>query len=49
MRILMVAVEIMYEYASKSYKIAGVSTVDIMDMVDLVCLYVFNLWFSSLK
>lgn len=56
MRILLVALEIsgwktfspcLIEYASKSYKVTGVSTVDIMDVVDLVCLCIFNLWFSS--
>lgn len=36
-----------FECASKSYKVNGVFTVNIMDVVGLVCLFIFNLWFSS--
>lgn len=35
----------MFECASKSYKVNGVF--NIMDVVDLVCLCFFNVWFSS--
>lgn len=35
----------MFECASKSYKVNGVF--NIMDVVDLVCLCIFNMWFSS--
>lgn len=38
----------MFEYASKSsYKVTGISTVDIMDVVRLVYLCIFNLWISN--
>lgn len=35
------------EYVSKSFKATNVSAVDIMDVVDLVFLCVFNLWSGS--
>jgi len=37
----------MFEYASKSVKVTGVSAVDIMDVVDLVCFCIFDLGLSS--